>query len=99
MSSYQLTEQAEVDLHAIWDYIAADNIDAADSVAEEFRQTFQKLVQTPGMGHRRIDVRNRRFRFWTVYRYVIAYFPDTQPLQIIRVVGGEQDFSRLFRRQ
>jgi len=96
MNGYVLTEQAEADLQDIWDFIAAGNVDAADTVAAEFREAFNTLADMPGLGHRRVDVINRRFRFWTIYRYVIAYFPDTNPLQIIRVVPGERDLRKLF---
>ena len=97
MSVYLLTEQAELDLQNIWDYIATESMETADAVAAEIQQAFEKLAQMPGLGHRRIDVRSRRVRFWSVRRFVIAYFPDTQPLQIVRIVGGERDFRRLFK--
>jgi plasmid stabilization system protein ParE len=34
MSLYRLTPKAKADLRAIWSYIAADNIEAADQVEE-----------------------------------------------------------------
>ncbi len=50
----------------------------------------------PGVGHRRKDVRNPRYRFWRANRFIIAYFPDTRPLQVIRIVGAQRDLRRLF---
>ncbi len=89
MSSYLLTWRAQKDLELIWNYIAADNIDAADKVKDELRSAMQGIAAMPGKGHGRADVRNRRYRFWAVYSYIIAYFPDTEPVRIISSVGQE----------
>jgi toxin ParE1/3/4 len=62
----------------------------------EIREAFELLAVMPGAGHRRRDVRNERYRFWRANRFIIAYFRDTQPLQIIRIVGGHRDFRRIF---
>jgi plasmid stabilization system protein ParE len=97
VSRYVLSAQARLDLLQIWNRIAEQNIDAADTVKEELRRAMNQLVSQPGMGHRRKDVRNPRYRFWTVYSYLIAYHPDTVPLQIVRVVHGARDINRLFK--
>ena len=96
MSRYVLTEQAEQDLNDIWDYIAEQSVEQADVVVREIRDAFELLAVMPGAGHRRRDVRNERYRFWRANRFIIAYFRDTQPLQIIRIVGGHRDFRRIF---
>jgi plasmid stabilization system protein ParE len=96
VSSYVLTRRANLDVQQIWNYIAEDNIDAADRVIGELRSAMQELAEMPGKGHRRSDVRNSRYRFWSVYSYIIAYFPDTKPLQIVRVIHGRRNFRRFF---
>ena len=98
MNRYVLTRRAQKDLELIWNYIAADNVDAADKVKDELRSAMQGLAAAPGKGHGRADVRNPRYRLWVVYSYIIAYFPDTKPLQIVRVVHGRRDFRRLFEK-
>jgi plasmid stabilization system protein ParE len=98
MSAYVLTEEAERDLNEIWDYIANESIEQADAVAAEIREALTLLASAPGIGHRRADVRDGRYRFWRANRFIVAYFPDTQPLQIIRIVGGHRDFRKLFRK-
>ena len=97
MSRYTLSARAKLDIQLIWNYIAETNIDAADRVKSEIRAAMEQLVRMPGMGHRRLDVNNPRYRFWSVFSYVIAYVPDTKPLHIVRVVHGAQNFSRLFK--
>jgi antitoxin ParD1/3/4/toxin ParE1/3/4 len=95
--AYTLSAEARRDVLLIWNRIAEQNIDAADRVKAELRLAMQQLARMPGMGHRRQDVRNPRYRFWSVYSYVIAYFRDTKPLQIVRVVHGAQNFKKLFK--
>src|SRR5688500_4309875 len=97
MSRYILTEQAEQDLNDIWDYIADQDVEQADAVVREIRDAFELLAAMPGAGHRRRDVRDERYRFWRANRFIIAYFRDTRPLQIIRIVGGHREFRRIFK--
>lgn len=68
------------DLDDIWEYIAADSIDAADRVREEIHQALSALVPFPHQGHRRPDLTSRPLRFTTVREYLIAYAPDEKPL-------------------
>jgi plasmid stabilization system protein ParE len=56
VTSYILSIEADLDLDGIWEYIAADNIDAADRWIEKLFEAFEALGQTPGMGHRREDL-------------------------------------------
>lgn len=96
MSRYILSRRATVDVQQIWNHIAEDNIDAADRVRNDLRAAMRRLAEMPGMGHRRADVTDPRYRFWTVRSYVIGYFPDTTPLQIVRVLHGRRDFRSIF---
>jgi plasmid stabilization system protein ParE len=89
--------QACVDLLEIWQYIAADNPQAADRVVDKLEQSIRSLIEMPGKGHTRPDVKDGRYRFWSVYSYVIAYRYDRTSLTIVRVVHGRRNFRRLFR--
>ena len=53
MSSYAFHPEAFADLEEIWEYIAADNIDAADRVLAEIYSTLSTLAVSPHIGHRR----------------------------------------------
>jgi antitoxin ParD1/3/4/toxin ParE1/3/4 len=96
VSRYVLTRRARVDVQQIWNYVAEESVDAADRIARELRLAMIGLADMPGKGHRRSDVRNARYRFWSVYSYVIAYYPDTKPIQIVRVIHGRRNFRRIF---
>jgi plasmid stabilization system protein ParE len=90
--------QARVDLLEIWFYIAKNSRDAANRVSDKIDAEIRELLEMPGKGHTRADVKNPHYRFWSVYSYVIAYRYDEKTLTVIRVVHGRRDFRRLFRR-
>jgi plasmid stabilization system protein ParE len=87
MKRVDITPSARRDLLEIWDYIAADSIDAADRVVANIHSEFQKLADMPRMGHVRAEL-DKAYRVWGIYSYLIVYRPDMQPIQIIRVVSG-----------
>jgi hypothetical protein len=41
----------------------------------------------PGVGHFRQDLTSRPLKFWPIYSYLIVYYPETKPVQIIRRVA------------
>jgi len=89
--------QARVDLLEIWHYIANDNLAAARKVSEKLEGAIRSLAESPGKGHTRADVQHRRYRFWRVYSYMIAYHFDAERITIVRVVHGSRNFRRLFK--
>ena len=56
MSGYVLGADAALDLDDIWEYIAQDDVDAADRWIAKLYDAFEALARTPGMGHRREDL-------------------------------------------
>ena len=97
MSGFLLTRQASRDLAAIWAYLRGESSEStANRILAEIYDAMQLLASQPGMGHTRTDVKNPKYRFWTVYRFVIAYRTDRHPLTISGVVHGARDFGILF---
>ena len=90
MSGFVLHPQAYADLDEIWEYIAADNLDAADRTREEIYEAIQSLVPFPYIGHTRLDLTANALRFQSVGEYVIAYAPDEKPLAVIAVLHGRR---------
>jgi len=84
MKRFVLTPSAKRDVNDIWDYIADDNIDAADRVLDALYSAMVKLAKTPGIGHWREELADKRHRFFLVYLYLIVYRDETKPLEIIR---------------
>ncbi len=91
MSGFVLHPDAYSDLEEIWEYIAADSLDAADRVREEIYDAIQSLVPFPHIGHSRQDLTSRPLRFQSVRDYVVAYAPDEKPLAIIAVLHGRRN--------
>jgi len=90
MSGFVLHPEAHKDLEQIWEYVAADNLDAADRVREEIYEAIQSLVPFPYIGHNRPDLTARPVRFQSVRDYVIAYAPDEKPLAVLAVLHGRR---------
>jgi toxin ParE1/3/4 len=90
MTAYDFHPEARIDLDEIWEYIATDNLDAADRVIAEIFSGIRALVPFPGQGHRRPDLTSRPLRFILVREYLIAYAPDEKPLWVVAVMHGRR---------
>ena len=88
---------ARLDLLEIWEYIARDNLDAADRVEREIQQAVSMLARNPGLGHCRRDLTSKPVRFWPVHSYLIIYLPDSRPLEIVRILSGYRDIAELLK--
>jgi toxin ParE1/3/4 len=100
MKKYQFTPQAVDDLFDIWLYIAEDNPDAADRVERSIYTACEFLAGSRFSGHLRVDITASPVRFWLVqpYRNIwIAYDPDQQPLQVIRILHAARDLHSILR--
>jgi plasmid stabilization system protein ParE len=89
MSDFVFHPDALKDLDEIWDYIAAENLDAADRFLDEIYETVRSLA--PYIGHTRPDLTVRPLRFQSVSDYVIVYAPDENPLAVIAVLHGRRN--------
>jgi plasmid stabilization system protein ParE len=90
MTEYAFHPQARDDLGEIWDYIAADNPDAADRIVAEILEAIRAVVPFPDSGHRRPDLTAAPLRFLVVREYLIAYAPNKKPLWVIAVMHGHR---------
>jgi len=91
MSGFVLHPDAYADLDEIWEFIAADNLSAADGILEEIHQAIGALVPFPQLGHSRPDLTSRPLRFQPVRDFLIAYAPDEKPLLVIAVLHGSRN--------
>jgi toxin ParE1/3/4 len=90
MSGFVFHPGALTDLTEIWEYIAADNPDAADRVLEEIREAIRALLPFPQSGHRRPDLTSRPIRFHPARDFLVAYTPDEIPLVVLAVLHGRR---------
>jgi plasmid stabilization system protein ParE len=99
MKAYVLSAEAELDLDEIWDFIAQDSIDAADRWIAKLFEAFEKIAQTPGMGHMRKDLTSFPVFFWPVGAYLVLYRVQNEQVQIIAVTQGGRDIPSFLRRR
>ncbi len=90
MNGFCLHPEAYTDLDEIWEFIAAENHDAADRVVEEIYEKIRRLVRFPRQGHKRPDLTSRPLRFQVVRAHLIAYAPEEKPLVVIAVIQGRR---------
>lgn len=99
MSGYVLGADAALDLDDIWEYIARDDVDAADRWIDKLYDSFEALARTPGMGHGREDLTEYRVLFWPVGAYLIIYRAERRPIEIVAVTQGSRDIPGFLRRR
>lgn len=96
MTRFVFSPAAADDLNEIWEYIARDDIDAADRFRDQVYDAVGRLAEMPRMGHRREDLANKAIRVWSVGNYLIFYDPESKPLEIVRILSGYRDVEALF---
>jgi plasmid stabilization system protein ParE len=90
MIRYAFHPEARADLNEIWEFIGADNLDAADRVIAEILSAISGAVTFPDQGHKRPDLTQRPLRFLLVREYLIAYAPDEEPLWVVAILHGRR---------
>ncbi|SPE33878.1 Plasmid stabilization system [Acidobacteriia bacterium SbA2] len=90
MVTYDFHPEVRADLDEIWQFIAADNPDAADRMIAGIVEAIDNLVPFPGAGHRRQDLTSRPLRFILVRQYLIAYAPEEKPLWVVAVIHARR---------
>lgn len=98
-SGYILSRDADADLDDIWEYIAADSVDAADQWIDKLFEAFEALSRTPRIGHAREDLTLRPVLFWAVGAYLIIYRVRAEGVEIIAVTQGSRDIPTFLRRR
>jgi toxin ParE1/3/4 len=90
MTGYGFHPEALRDLDQIWEFIAVDNLDAADRVIDEIITRVEGLVSFSSQGHKRPDLTSLPLRFTVVRDYLIAYASGETPMWVVAVVHGRR---------
>ena len=93
---FVLTPEAKSDLSDILLDIAEDSPDAAERLRCEIYEIFQRLGQSPGIGHYHEELLDRRYRFWNFYSCVVCYVWESKPIQIVAVAHGARQLASFF---
>jgi plasmid stabilization system protein ParE len=99
VTQYILSEDADRDLDGIWDFIAADNIDAADQWIGRLFDAFDAIGSTPGIGHKRDDLTTFPVLFWPVGAHLVIYRVTSRPIEIVAVTQGARDIPAFLHRR
>jgi plasmid stabilization system protein ParE len=91
MIAYEFHPEVRRDLDEIWDFIGADNPDAAERLIAEIVEAIDALVPFPSVGRKRPDLTGRPLRFIVVRGYLIAYAPEEKPLWVVAVMHGRRN--------
>jgi len=90
LDPFQLTEEAILDIDAIWLYLLEKkNLETADRVVTDLFKGFYKLADTPRIGHRRADLTSRRVLFYNVFSYLVIFEPESSPPSDSSVVSAK----------
>jgi toxin ParE1/3/4 len=84
--------QADLDLDSIWNFIAADDVHAAERQINRIGKIFQMLVENPLAGRERPELR-KDLRSFPVDSYVVFYIPLSDGIEVARVMNGRQDID------
>jgi toxin ParE1/3/4 len=95
-------ENATIDIHEHFGYLAQNNQDQAFRFFDAVRQTFAALARMPGMGQiyesEEDDILN--IRKWSVKnfkKYLIFYRYDDEIIEILRVIQANSNFAPLLK--
>ncbi|WP_424168142.1 type II toxin-antitoxin system RelE/ParE family toxin [Terracidiphilus sp.] len=97
---YRLTPFAFQDIFEIWLYISKDSLDAADRVEAEIYDACVKLSRSPYLGKIKKRRTGKEVRCWTIPRfpnYIVIYYPDTKPIQVVAILHGRRNLERILR--
>ncbi|MEA5516652.1 type II toxin-antitoxin system RelE/ParE family toxin [Nodularia sp. UHCC 0506] len=86
---------AEADLLDIWDFIANESFEKADSFLQKIESKLKILAENPGMGRKREEL-VPSLRSFPVGSYLIFYRPVNQGIEVIRVLHGSRDIPSFF---
>jgi len=89
------TKQSKADLDEIWDYIAQDSFDRADSFIGQIYGKCFLLSESPAIGRERPEL-VEGIRSFPVDRYLIFYRIKVDTIFIERVLNGYRDILSLF---
>ncbi len=95
MSRIRFTEAAAQDLEEIYDYIALDNIEAAERLRVRLQKRWREAAEKPGTGRRRPEL-SPDLRSVREGNYLIFYRPIEEGIEIVRISHGARDIETLF---
>jgi toxin ParE1/3/4 len=95
MPRIAIRPQAELDILEIWEFIAADNVDAADHWVDELGEKLELWAAQPMIGRMR-DELAPGIRSLPFGRYLIFCMPMADGIDVVRVLHASRDIDNSF---
>ncbi len=93
---FRLTKPAIQDIEEIADYIAQQSgLEQSERFLSKLESKFSKIVTFPLLGRKRDEIL-LDIRTIPLDNYLILYLPICDDIEILRVVSGYRDLSKLF---
>ncbi len=95
--SIHLLRAAEEDLSEIFEYLAAENLKAAEATLTRIERDLQLLARQPHLGRMPDDEELVRmgYRYLVVGDYLAFYSLEGQTILIHRIIHGARDYLRI----
>ncbi len=90
-----ISPKADVDLDNQFNFIAHDNLDAAQRFLAAAQDAFTRLNRMPELG---VLAHFENIRFWPIAHFrnhLIFYRPISDGIEIVRVLDGARDWHRV----
>jgi toxin ParE1/3/4 len=91
-NKFRKHRRADLDLDSIWNFVAADDVQAADRQINRIGEVFRMLVENPLAGRERPELR-KDLRSFPVGSYVVFYVPLSDGIEVVRVMNSRQDID------
>lgn len=95
MPKVQRRPLAALDILDAWDYIADDDIVAADRWIDGLDASFARLATQPMMGRARPELAEG-LRSFPYGRHVVFYVPTEDGIDVVRVLHSARDIDAAF---
>ena len=93
---FRLTKPAIQDIEEIADYIAQQSgLEQSENFLSKLESKFFKIVNFPLLGRKRDEILTN-IRTIPLDKYLTLYMPIGDDIEILRVVSGYRDLSKLF---
>lgn len=90
-----ISPEAELDLMAIWLYIAEDNPVNADRFLDKISQKYHWLAEHPEAGKSRNELAENLYSF-PIKRYMLYYRINHEAMELVRVLHSSRDINQVF---
>jgi toxin ParE1/3/4 len=88
-----ISEQAQADLLAAWDYLSEKSLSAADKLIDRFAAAARVHALFPESGKSREELKPG-LRSFVVRPYVAFYRPFEGTIEVLRFLHGKRDIRR-----